>query len=281
MHFETFPGSNLLVKGRIPCCSLLLIGPTGVGKTIFCKHFLYSGLKSNETCIYVSTSEIPKEIILSMKKIDLDITSFLENGMLRIIDGCSWKVGKKSSSQFAVDGQHNYLTSMSIAINKAKKNLQNIRFIFDSISDLVALSDNDSVINFLQILTGKIRLEGGKALFTIATGAHDEHFIHLLRLTFDGILEMKLDDSGFEIKRLLRVFSLKGIKHKTSWTPFEITDNGIVLQNESQLRCSLCSKPILWEPITIKIANKEFFFDTQDCLNTYKKFKSVYGDDFT
>ena len=278
---EVFPGSSILIKGEIPCCSLLLIGPTGVGKTIFCKHFFYNGLKKNETCIYVTTSETPEEFELSMKNLGLDIRLFKEKNNMLIVDGCSWKLGKKSSSKFAVDGQHNYLTSMSIAINKAKKNLRNIRFIFDSISELAALSDNASTINYIRSLTGKIRLEGGKAFFTVATGAHDDHFMNLLRLTFDGILEMRLDDSGNEIKRLLRVFSLKGIKHKTLWIPFEITDNGIVLHNESQLRCTLCSKPITWEPITKKIDGKELFFDTQDCLNTYEKFKSIYGNDFT
>ena len=91
---------------------------------------------------------------------------------------------------------------------------------------------------------------------------------------------MKLDDSGNELKRLLRVFSLKRIKHKTNWVPFEITDQGIVLNTESQLRCTLCSKSINWEPLIEKINGKELPFDSQECVNTYKKFKSIYGDDF-
>ena len=277
---EIFPGSSVLVKGEVPCCSLLLIGPTGVGKTIFCKHFLFNSLKTDETCVYVTTSETPEEIELSMKKLGLDIRPYEEKNKLLIVDGCSWKLGRKSSSNYAVDGQHNYLTSMSIAINKAKKNFVKICFVFDSISELVALSDKDSTINFLQVLTAKIRLEGGKALFTVASGAHEDYFMNLLRLTFDGILEMKLDDSGNELKRLLRVFSLKRIKHKTNWVPFEITDQGIVLNTESQLRCTLCSKSINWEPLIEKINGKELPFDSQECVNTYKKFKSIYGDDF-
>ena len=277
---DVFPGSTKLVKGVIPSSSLLLVGPTGVGKTIFCKHFLYNGLKIDEPIIYVTTSETPEEIESSMKTFGLDISPYKEKNMVRIVDGCSWKIGRSSSSKYAVDSQQNYLTAISIKIKKAQQDYNNIRFVFDSVSELTALCDPDSVLNFLQVLTTKIRLAGGKAIFTVATGAHDKNFMNLLRLTFDGILEMKLDETGNEIKKLLRIFSLKGIGHKTSWTPFEITDKGISLQRESQLRCSLCSKPIDLEPIYERIEGKKYPFESLECLNTYKKFKSIYGTNF-
>jgi hypothetical protein len=91
---------------------------------------------------------------------------------------------------------------------------------------------------------------------------------------------MKIDDSGTEIKRLLRIFSLKGIRHKTSWTPFKITDKGIKLLNETELRCALCSKLIDWDPIIKIIDGKKHHFDSQECVNTYKKYKSIYGSSF-
>ena len=158
--------------------------------------------------------------------------------------------------------------------------MENIRLVIDSISELIALSDQKSVLRFLQILTARIRLDGGRAIFTVAFGAHDEHFMNLLRLIFDGVLEMKIDESANEITRLVRIFSLKGTKHKTNWTPFEISDKGIIVKRETEIRCALCSKSIDWEPITKVINGKEYHFDTEDCLNTYEKFKSIYGSNF-
>ena len=169
---------------------------------------------------------------------------------------------------------------ISIKIKKARQNLKNIRLILDFISEFTALCNKEAVLNFLQILTARTRLEGGKAICTVASGAHDDHFMNSLRLIFNGILEMKIDDSGEEIKRLLRIFSLKGVRHKTTWTPFEITDKGIVVKREKELRCVLCSKLIDWEPITQVIDGKKYPFDTIECLNTYKKFKSIYGSSF-
>lgn len=277
---EVFPGSNMLVKGEIPSTSILLIGPSGVGKTIFCKHFIFNGLLANEPCIYLNTSEVPEEIEYSMNSFGLDIKPYEEKNMIRIIDGCSWKSGKESSSQYAVDAQQDYLTAVSIKIKKAQQNMRNSRFVFDSISEFAVLCEPQLVLNFLQRLTTKIRLDGGKAIFTAASGAHDEHFMNLLRLTFDGILEMKLEETGSEFKRLLRIFSLKGVRHKTSWVPFEITNKGITIKSDSRLRCSLCSKSIEWEPIYETIDGKKIPFDSLECVNTYKKFKSIYGQNF-
>jgi KaiC/GvpD/RAD55 family RecA-like ATPase len=277
---EVFPGASRLVHGIVPSSSLLLIGPTGVGKTIFCKHFFYNGLLMNKPSIYVTTNETPEEIQASMKAFGLDIKLFKEQGLVRIVDGCSWKLGGKPSSKYAIDSQQNYLTAISIKIKKARQDLKETSLVFDSVSELAALSNPDVVLNFLQVLTTRIRSDGGRAIFVVASGAHDDHFMNLLRMTFDGILEMKIDDSGREIKRLLRIFSLKGIEHRTDWTPFNITDRGIVLIGGTDIRCALCSKRVYWAPITKTINGKKYYFDSQECLKTYKKYKSVYGKSF-
>jgi hypothetical protein len=91
---------------------------------------------------------------------------------------------------------------------------------------------------------------------------------------------MKDDESGKEIKRLLRVFSLKAAKHKTVWMPFEITDKGIALKSDSELRCVMCSRLIEWEPHVEVIDGAKYNFDSAECANTYRKFRSVFGQSF-
>jgi len=277
---ETFPGSKRLVKDKVPSSSLLLIGPSGVGKTIFCKQFIYNGLITGETCVYVTANESPEELENSMLNFGFNVEPYKRNKMFRVIDCCSWKLGQRSSSAYAVGMQHDFLTAVSINIKKATQDLKNIRFVLDSISEITPMCNQDTVLNFLQILAARIRLQGGKAIFTVASGAHPSNFMNLLRTMYDGILEMKIDESGKEIKRLLRIFSLKGAIHKTTWTPFEITSKGIVLKSETEIRCTLCSKVIEWEPIIKTINGKKCPFDTVECFHTYKKFKSVYGNTF-
>ncbi len=278
---DVFPGSSKLVEGEVPFESLLLLGPSGIGKTIFCKQFLYNGLIRGEPSIYVATDESPEEIVKSMKSLGFNIEPYKDSGTFRIVDCYSWKLGGESSSKYAVDNPAD-LAAVSFAIEKARQGLKKICLVLDSVTGLISICNHNVTVfsKFLQIVVARIRLINGNAIFTAAPEAHDQQFMSFLRLTFDGTLEMKGDESGKEIKRLLRVFSLKGAKHKTTWTPFEITNGGIIVKSETQLRCLMCSKLIEWEPHIEIIGGKKYSFDSQTCASTYKKLKGLYGEDF-
>jgi KaiC/GvpD/RAD55 family RecA-like ATPase len=280
-HVDVFPGSSRLVDREMHCESLLLLGPSGIGKTIFCKQFLYNGLLNGEPSIYVTTDESPEEIIDSMKSFGFDIDPYNNKDMFRIVDCYSWKLGGQSSSEYIVKNPGD-LATVSMAIEKARHGLRKIRLVLDSITGLTSICSHDVTIfsKFLQIIVARIRSLDGNSIFTAAPEAHDSHFLSYLRLMFDGTIEMKGDESGQEIKRLLRVFSLKGAKHKTNWTPFEITNSGIFVKSVTQLRCTMCSKLIEWEPHTEIIEGKKYNFDSPVCATTYKKLKSLYGQDF-
>jgi KaiC/GvpD/RAD55 family RecA-like ATPase len=278
---DVFPGSSRLVEGEVPSQSLLLLGPSGIGKTIFCKQFLYNGLLLGEPCIYVATDESPEEISKSMKSFGFDIEPYKKKGKFRIIDCYSWKLGGRSSSEYIVNNPAD-LATISMSIDKARRDLKKIRLVLDSITGLTSICNHNVTIfsKFLQIIVARIRLMHGNAIFTAAPEAHEKQFLSFLRLIFDGTLEMKEDESGKDIKRLLRIFSFKGAKHRTYWNQFEITDKGIKVKSDIELRCAMCSKLIDWKPYVEEIEGKKHNFDSSECARTYKKLKSLYGEDF-
>jgi KaiC/GvpD/RAD55 family RecA-like ATPase len=278
---DVFPGSSKLVEGDFPKASTLLTGPTGIGKTIFSKQFIYNGLISGEPGIYVSTEESPELIYKSMKSFGFNVDPFISNGTLRVVDCYSWKLEKPSKSKYAVNNPSDLLKVMK-EIDSARDSLGNIRLVLDSITGLASICEHSllEIVRFLQILVGKIRESNGNAIFIAVPEAHDPHLISNFQLVFDGTLEMKEDESGKQFKRLFRIFSLKGAKIKTTWTPFEITEKGIELRQENQLRCEMCSSIIEWDPHVEQIGGERHFFDKPDCAKTYKKLKKVYGEDF-
>ena len=278
---EVFPGSLRLVEGDFPPQAMLLIGPPGVGKTIFCKQFAFNGLVRGEPCVYVATDESPYDIQKSMKQFGFDVEPYKGNRSFRVVDCYSWKLGGNSSSEFFVSNPAD-LSVISSTIEHAMKNLGKANLVLDSITGLTSVCSHHLTYfsKFLQTVVARLRLLQSNALFTVSSEAHDSQFMSFLRVAFDGTLEMNPDESGKEIKRLLRVFSLKGSKHKTNWTPFEITNRGIVIRSENEIRCMMCSGLIEWEPIVEVIDGKDYNFDSQECAETYKKFKSLYGQFF-
>ena len=282
---DVFPGSARLVEGHMPPSSLLLIGPSGIGKTIFGKQFLYNGLIHEEPGIYLSTDESPERIEESMKSFGFKVSTYKNNGTFRVVDCYSWKVGNKSSSNHSVSNPAD-LATVSATIDKARQGLNKTRLVLDSITGLMTICSHNLTYfsKFLQIIVAKTRTTNSNAIFLVSPEAHDQVFMSYLREIFDGTLEMKMEteknESGEEIKRLLRLFSLKGGKHKTHWTPFEITNNGILVKSEKELRCVMCSRLIEWEPHREIIEGKEYNFDSTECANNYKKLKSLYGQSF-
>ncbi len=278
---EVFPGSERLVEGKLPPSSVLLMGPSGVGKTIFCKQFIYGGLSNGESCLYVATSEAPLGIEKSMKSFGFDVEPFKASGAFRIVDCYSWQTGSDVRGDYIVSNPGD-LASLSMAIEKAMRGLSKVRVVFDSITGLTSVCNYNVGFfsRFLQVTVAKIRALDGNAIFVATPEAHDQQFISYLRQVFDGTLEMKEDESGREIKRLLRVFSLKGANHKTNWMPFEITDRGIVLMNEVDVRCVMCSQIVEGDPLVEVIGGKSYSFDSPQCVATYRRLKALYGESF-
>ncbi len=282
---DVFPGSTRLVEGHLPSSSLLLIGPSGVGKTIFGKQFLYYGLANGEPGIYLSTDESPERIGESMKSFGFDVETYKNAGLFRVVDCYSWKIGGKSSSNYFVSNPAD-LAIVSVAIDKARQGLNRTRLVLDSITGLMTICNHNLTYfsKFIQIIVAKTRATDSSAICLVSPEAHEPVFISYLREIFDGTLEMKIEtvmkESSQEIKRLLRLFSIKGAAHKTHWTPFEITDNGIVVKSEKELRCVMCSRLIDWKPHVEVVEGKEYSFDSVECADTYKRLKSLYGPSF-
>ncbi|MEM3571962.1 MAG: ATPase domain-containing protein [Candidatus Bathyarchaeia archaeon] len=106
--YEIFPGSNRLIHDRIDYGLLLLAGPPGVGKTIFCKQNIFNSLKNGNYVIYLTTEETPSMIIESMKKFGWNISSYLKNDKLRIIDAFSYRSNIPSKSKYYIDNPEKY-----------------------------------------------------------------------------------------------------------------------------------------------------------------------------
>jgi archaellum biogenesis ATPase FlaH len=65
------PGTSALIeKGTMPGSLLLLTGPIGAGKTMYCRQFLADGLLDRDYCIYVSSSLTDKQFRTQFSNIE-------------------------------------------------------------------------------------------------------------------------------------------------------------------------------------------------------------------
>lgn len=124
-------GIDSLIEGGIPKGFFVAVtGEPGTGKTIFCMHFIWEGLKNNQPGIYVTTEESRDSIMRQAEMFGWDFLDPMTKGDLIIVDGLvrnrndEWTLFKMSVEE---------LVSMII---KAKKRLgyQHARLVIDSMS---------------------------------------------------------------------------------------------------------------------------------------------------
>lgn len=204
--------------------NISLLGPPGVGKTIFCESLALHCLRNGGSCLYVTLDKSPDDVRHSFKELRTGVLEKEPKKRLVFVDGFSWLVGK-SQEDYHVENLGN-LTELSIRIASAACDLANpILLIFDSVSPLLVYNPENVVVKFLQILLARIKDWKSMGFYVVQEGVHSDEFCNTLGYLVDGIFEMKMDEEEEKIRRYFRIRSLKFMSHETKWMPFVIQTN--------------------------------------------------------
>ncbi|MFZ0511314.1 MAG: ATPase domain-containing protein [Candidatus Nitrosopolaris sp.] len=303
------PGTSVLTdKKTIPERLLLLTGPIGAGKTMYCKQFFEDGILDRDYCIYVSSSLTNKQFRTQFSNIEnlnliqnsKFINPYLYNSALsnqgadssfsrylppvsdnKTSSGLekSQGINKLSLTLAEIDAT---LTQINRLANDSDHNKnasstgdRGIRVVVDSLTHLLTLFGEDVVLKFINDLSFLLKDAEAMAIFTLTSPLSNEYLTNALSSIFDGIIEMKIEDHHGSLTRSIRLLSIKGVHHKPSWIYFKIADDGSLsfVDESSSVTCTLCGRAITGE----HILDSEFSFDSQTCLETYKKLAGVYG----
>jgi KaiC/GvpD/RAD55 family RecA-like ATPase len=166
----------------------------------------------------------------------------------------------------------------SIAPDFPSSGDRSIRVIVDSLTHLVAIFGENAVLKFVNAISFVLKDAEAAAIFTLTTPTN-EQFSNALSSILDGIIEMKLEEYNGSLTRSIRLLSIKGHRHTPSWINFKISDDGSLsfTDQSSSLTCMLCGRSIFGRPLL----DSDFTFDSQSCLETYKKLSGVYGSNIS
>lgn len=222
---EFFPGSSELLLSGISLGCWLLTGTPGCGKSVFSRQFLRQGVVKGEQSLVIVTDQSPEEFAEGTPL--QDSKSLLEEKMT-LVDGYSIWAGLKPVTKYAASDLT--LTGLLLPFKDAVLDLSGFRFVFDSFTPIALISQNlDSSLKFLQIVASAVKRAKGWGFIVLQEGVHPAELVNLMKFVLDGVIELKMEEAAGKLRRFIRVYSMRGAKHRTEWVPMDITDKGIVV----------------------------------------------------
>ena len=175
----------ILEGGYLNPGNIMIMGPSSTEKSILAYHFAQKGLKlKNQSVVFITADSTPTNI--KDKAASNNINFSGEN--LFFIDCYSSTINapSKEPNVITIPGPQS-LEDMSFAITEMiNKNAgKKLRLIFHTLSTFLLFNPKDSVIKFLQVISGRLRNADATAIFIIEEGVHDKQLISIVEHLMD------------------------------------------------------------------------------------------------
>jgi circadian clock protein KaiC len=211
-RLDTMLGGEGYFRGT----SILVSGTAGTGKSSIAAHFADATCRRGERCLYFAMEESPGQILRNMRSIGLDLSQWVESGLLQI-----------HASRPTLFGLEMHLATLFRGVMEFAPSV----VIIDPLSNLSAIGSYNEVMATLLRLVDFLKARGITALFVSLTSNGDqENETHLgVSSLMDTWLSLRNLESDGERNRGLYVLKSRGMRHSNQIREFLLTDEGVEL----------------------------------------------------
>ncbi|MEV6303233.1 ATPase domain-containing protein [Actinoplanes sp. NPDC051861] len=211
-------GLDALMGGGVPRSdATLVLGPSGVGKTLGCLQFIAEGLAGGERCLFISFQDSAEELIGTAAALGHDFDSARRAGRLVI--------SHVPVGNLDLDG----LASV------ARQNLTGdrpIRIVIDSLAEMANTArETERFPAYLRSLLGLIRTAGASLWVTSETrtiGPMDEPLAGLMFL-FHNVIQIRYIEHRSEIGRAVNILKMRNSSHNHAIHAYHVSAEGVAV----------------------------------------------------
>lgn len=186
-----------VLTGVNPGTNILVTGPAMSGKRRLMLDILARGAEAGDGSVIVTSNDTAGEIVQEYRQVVGDTDTYL-----RIIDTVSSQIGSEGVKEISRSvNSPGDLTGIGIEFSEVARNAEaeavdRLRIAFDSLSPLLMYVDLQSLFQFLHVFTSQIQSQNWLGLFAIDPDSHEEQVVNTVSQLFDGMLEVRVPDSG-------------------------------------------------------------------------------------
>lgn len=205
-------------------CSLLLLGPPGVGKFEYLAEALRAYLKADQSVLFVCVDVSPTEVLEFLRRTGVDLGDHLGRSVL-FVDchsaSMSDQVVPEAEGVLLVSSLSN-LEGIGMAMTKAMTRLpMPVKVLFYTISTLFLHNSSQSLSKCCQVISARVKSQVGLILWACHQGVIEERQEKLLQSLVDGVVEVRFRE---DMRREVRLHHLRGHRVDPTWVPLNATD---------------------------------------------------------
>jgi KaiC/GvpD/RAD55 family RecA-like ATPase len=215
-----------LLGGTIPSSAVVMIlGPSGSGKSLLLQNILADSLEAGRHCVYASNSELPSKIKEQLKKIGVNAQVYEDQKTLRFIDAYSGATEGASREKHFVPSPTD-MTGLGIQLTGCVEELGGAADVFfDSITPIIASGAPARGLDFVRYYGARITKSGGSFAY-VTTPAMEPELLSRFEEASDCVLQMERTRGPGKIMGRLLVKKARGLEHEYEWVGFKITSKG-------------------------------------------------------
>lgn len=208
--------------------NIMMIGPPMSGKDEIINSIAYHGLIDKNAAVIVSTREPGNNVLEWFERHNLSVPM----DRIGIVDCVTRTLGfgAPDTENVKMASSPVDLTGIGVKISQffehfwMEMQLRETRLCINSLSTILMYSNLQTVFRFLHVFTGRIKAANALGIYVIEEGMHDEKTIVTLKQLFDGMIEIREGESGYQIR-------VVGLTPKpTPWFGYEIDGANIMLR---------------------------------------------------
>jgi KaiC/GvpD/RAD55 family RecA-like ATPase len=190
-------------------------------------------MKSGGLVSYNVYAQPPNNIRSQLTRLGLDIEALERDNKFRIIDWYTFQLGQKSAEKFAMSSLK--AADLSIQYSRAI-NPGSLPLSFDLGPQVLRLSDDDLVLlrfndekSFIDLWRTRIipsaPMRNSTVIHSLPRGGYPEIIYKTIEGTVDGIIDVKIEEQGGEVKNFMRIRTMRNVGYDSRWFHLKITDN--------------------------------------------------------